>query len=71
MNRQLMNVASGPTDTSIPPERIDGVEAKPTRTKGASVARVAGSRAGERKFGLTNRFARSSTSASTNANAQE
>src|SRR6478735_8986168 len=71
MNRQLMKVASGPTETSIPPERIDGVDANPTSTKGASVASVAGSRSGDRKLGLTNRFTMSSAIASTRANAQE
>src|SRR6478735_4573810 len=71
MNRQLMKVASGPTDTSMPPERIDGVDANPTSTKGASVARVAGSRSGDRKLGLTNRFTMSSAIASTRANAHE
>ena len=34
MKRQLMKVASGPTDTSMPPERIDGVDANPTSTNG-------------------------------------
>ena len=49
--KQLMNVASGPTEMSMPPARIEGVEANPTSTNGASVARVPGRRAGERNEG--------------------
>ncbi len=69
-NRQLMKVARGPTEMSMPPARIEGVEANPTSTNGASVARVPGRRAGERKDGETIRFNTSSTSASRKAKAK-
>ena len=68
--KQLMNVARGPTEMSMPPARIEGVEANPTSTNGASVARVPGRRAGERKDGETKRFSTSSTSASSKAKAK-
>ena len=68
--KQLMNVARGPTEMSMPPARIEGVEANPTSTNGASVARVPGRRAGERKDGETIRFSTSSTSASSKAKAK-
>src|SRR5699024_10187860 len=68
--KQLMKVASGPTEISMPPERMDGVEANPTSTNGARVESVAGSRCGDKKDGEIRRFSTSKTSASRRAKAK-
>jgi hypothetical protein len=66
---QLTKVASGPTEMSIPPEIIDGVDANPTSTKGAKVVKSPGMFAGARKFVDTNMFARSKIIERKSANA--
>src|SRR5699024_7161072 len=68
--KQLLKVASGPTEISMPPERMAGVEAKPTSTNGAGAESVAGSRCGDKKDGEIRRFRTSKTSASRCAKAK-
>ena len=69
MKMTLMKVVRGPTEMSIPPERTDGVEAKPTSANGAKVPKMAGHRVGFEKLGETIIFRASNTMHSSSANA--